>query len=79
MTVESPGIDRKLSTIEEVLLFCDREMRFIFRSPKNYGLKDNVLIGKVIERKENELVIKTEQGQYQIPYSDFSRSGCILI
>lgn len=72
MTVESPGVDRKLLTMEEVILFSDREMRFVFRTPQNYGLKDNVLVGKVVETKDNELIIKSEQGQYQIPFSDFS-------
>jgi ribosome maturation factor RimP len=72
LVVESPGVDRKITSAEEVLLFRNREIRFAVKTPANYGLKDNVVIGLVQEGRDGVLKVDAKGKIYEIPWSDVS-------
>lgn len=74
LIVESPGVERKLSNLEELMIFQDRTIRFILKNPKDYNLSDNVLIGKVIENdtKNGRLSVETDKGNVSFLWKDVS-------
>ena len=74
LVVESPGVERKLTSLEELLIFQDRLIRFILKNPKDYHLNDNVVVGKVIENdtKKNFLSVETDDGSVAFSWKDVS-------
>lgn len=72
LVIESPGVDRKISSLEEVLLFKDKDIRFVLKQPADYGLKDNVLIGMVLEVKDGVMKIDSFGRDFSIPWSEIS-------
>lgn len=74
LLVESPGVDRKMESLGELGIFKDKEVRFVIRNAGNYGLKDNVIIGKG-EVTGNETVrIRSGEKTYEIPWKDISQA-----
>lgn len=74
LLVESPGVDRKMESIEELKIFQEKEVRFVIRNAANYGLKDNVIIGKS-EILENEMIrIRSGEKTHEIPWKDISQA-----
>jgi ribosome maturation factor RimP len=72
LVVESPGADRKLSSLEEVLLFQGKEVRFVLKNEKVYGLAENVLIGKPAGAEGQILKVSSGNKIFEIDWKDVS-------
>lgn len=73
LLVESPGVDRKLKSIDEVGIFQDKLFRLVVRNFQEYGLRDSVVLTR-IDRIENNAVVFTLEGKtYTIPWERLSQ------
>ncbi len=72
LLVESPGVDRKLESLEELKIFSDKEIRFVIKKPDKYGIKDSVLIGNILRFEDNKVIIKHNDTEYKLDNNDFS-------
>ncbi len=72
LIIESPGVERKLRSLEEINIFKDREIRFVIKNQVQYGLKDNVLIGKVEDIEKDILKIQLGKQKVMVNWNDIS-------
>ncbi len=72
LIVESPGADRKISTLRELGIFQDREMLFTLKNPGQSGFKDGVLLGRVTEISGTSLKILSDSGTIALEWDDIS-------
>lgn len=78
LVVESPGAERRFENLEEMLLFEDRDIRLVLRDPARFGLKDNVLVGRVSRTDSGnpgEFLFRTADGRdFTIPWIALSQA-----
>lgn len=74
MLVESPGVERKIETPEELAIFRDREIRFVLRNASNYGLKDNVVVGRTESVNGDTVRIRSGEKTIDVPWKDISQA-----
>ena len=70
--VESPGVDRRLKTLEDFKIFSDKEIRFVLKNPSQFGRKDNVVIGKVTQIEGDRISIHSDDCDIVAGVADFS-------
>jgi ribosome maturation factor RimP len=70
MTVESPGADRKLASIEESLIFSDRDIRFVLRNFESYDLKENVFVGRALRIENGKITVRAENREIEFLVDD---------
>lgn len=75
LVVESPGADRKIARPEEYDIFREKEFRFVLKDPAAAGRKDDVVIGKVLERTDDELRIETADGELRVPLKGIAKAN----
>lgn len=74
LLVESPGVDRKLESIDELGIFKGKDIRFVLRNAANYGLKDNVIVGKAETFANGMVKVLTGDRTIEVSWSDVSQA-----
>jgi len=74
--VESPGVDRKLKTIEEISIFVGKEIKFNISDIKKYNLKENVVVGLIEKVENNKILIKKNNEILIFDYDDI-KNPCL--
>lgn len=72
LVVESPGADRKISSLREAGIFQDREMLFTLKDPGKFGLKENMLLGRITDISGTCLKITAGSGDFTLDWDDIS-------
>ena len=72
LTVESPGVDRKLTSIQEVEIFLDRKMRFVLRKIGDYPLQSIELVSKPVRIEGNKIIVDIEGKMIAIDWNDIA-------
>ncbi len=72
LVVESPGADRKLSSLQEVEIFKDREMRFVLKEPAKHGMKDGLAVGRVQNITGNTLRVLTDGKELEFNWEEIA-------
>jgi len=73
LVVESPGVDRKLKSLEEVKIFLDKPLRLVVRNFQEFGLKDSVVVAKLDGVEGDSLVFTMSGVTYRIPWDRLSQ------
>lgn len=68
LVVESPGADRKLARFEEAPLFRGRKVRLVLKKPAEYGLKDSVVVGRLVNAADARLTLDVDGKEMVFPW-----------
>jgi ribosome maturation factor RimP len=72
LIVESPGADRRITSVRELGIFQDREMIFTLKNPSFFGLKENVIHGRVTRLSGETIEFSSERGTYNMEWNDLA-------
>jgi ribosome maturation factor RimP len=72
LIVESPGADRKISSLKELEIFLGREMMFTLKNPASHGLMERQFSGKVEEISGTSIRIGHGEGEIQLDWNDIA-------
>ncbi|MBM3251539.1 MAG: ribosome maturation factor RimP [Candidatus Omnitrophica bacterium] len=75
LEVSSPGLDRPLSTIKDFTRAKNKEVRFFLREPIKGKLE---LAGKIIDVKENNILIDSGNGEIEVPIEKINKAKQIF-
>ncbi len=70
LIIESPGANRKLKNIKEAEIFRDKEIEFFVKPALK--IKENKIIGKIINIANENLKIQAENEVYEIKWKDIT-------
>jgi ribosome maturation factor RimP len=71
LEVSSPGLDRPLRNLDDCRRFIGRLAKFVTNKPVN---GQHHLTGRMTAVEDKEIVIKTNQGSYKVPWSVITRA-----